>query len=79
MAPRIGTFLFFFGVCLIVLFILTDLASQPNFAYFLLGAVAIITGGVLWWRTPSGEAPPPPPGRFRMLKNLSNRAKPKKK
>jgi len=78
MAPRIGTFLFVLGFCLILFFILTDLASKPNFAYFFFGAIALIGGALLWWRAPSG-APPPNSGRFRLLKNISKRAKPKKK
>jgi hypothetical protein len=78
MGPRIGTFLFIVGFCMVAMFILSDLASQPNFIYFFLGAVAVIGGALLWWRTPSG-APPPPPGRFRLLKSLKNRGKPKKK
>jgi len=79
MAARIGTFLFVVGLLLIVLFILTDLASQPNFAYFFLGALAIIGGAVLWWRAPAGGPPPPESGRFRLVKNISKRAKVKKK
>jgi hypothetical protein len=78
MGQRIGTFLFFLGFCLIVLFVLTDMATKPNFIYFFLGAIAIVGGGLLWWRAPSGP-PPPNTGRFRLIKNISNRAKPKKK
>lgn len=74
MSARIGTFLFLFGFLLIVFFVLTDLANQPNFVYFILGALAIIGGAILWWRVPGG-APPPPSGRFRILKNLASRGK----
>jgi hypothetical protein len=79
MAPRIGTFLFAVGICLIVFFVLTDLAGQPNFAYFIFGAAGLIGGGVLWWRAPSGGPPPPPTGRFRLVKKITSRPKPKKK
>jgi hypothetical protein len=80
MSARIGSFLFLLGFILVIFFVLTDLANQPNFLYFILGAFAVIAGAFLWWRIPGG-APPPPSGRFRLLKNLSTRGKqpPKKK
>jgi hypothetical protein len=74
MTARFGTFLLAFGLLLIVFFVLTDVADQPNFAYFVFGALAVIGGVLLWWRVPGG-ASPPTSGRFRLLKNLSNRKK----
>jgi hypothetical protein len=76
--PRIGTFFMVVGFALIVLFVLTDIANSPQFGYFFLGALGVVGGVLLLWRTP-GAPPPPPSGRFRLLKNISNRNKAKKK
>jgi hypothetical protein len=76
--PRVGTFFMLVGFALIVLFVLTDIADAPQFGYFFLGALGVTAGVLFLWRAP-GTPPPPPSGRFRVLKNISNRNKAKKK
>ena len=76
MGPRVGTFFFIVGLGLIALFILSDMSDRPQFIYFLLGLVGILVGVAFWWKAPSGP-PPPPSGRFRLLKTMGSRA-PKK-
>ncbi len=73
---RLGTFLFVIGVALVGLFILSDYGDKPEFGFFFLGVVCVLSGAVLWWRSPSRGAPPAQPsGRFRMVKSLMNRSK----
>jgi hypothetical protein len=78
MSDRIGIFFFLIGVCLMAFFILTIVAGEPVFGYFFFGALAIIAGGVKWWRAPTSPRNPDTE-HFRMVKNLSNRGKSKKK
>jgi hypothetical protein len=72
LGQRIGTFLFFVGLLLIVLFVLTDMSGKAQFGYFALGVLGILGGVMLWWRAPSAP-PPPPSGRFGLINNLKKR------
>lgn len=80
LGQRIGTFLFIVGLFLIALFILTDLGNKPQFGYFALGVLGVLGGVALWWRAPSGP-PPPPSGRFGIIRKFNkggaNKAKKK--
>lgn len=70
---RIGTFLFWLGFILLFLFIFSDVADQPAFGYFCSGALCLVIGAVLWWRSP--RPPSEPPARFRILKKMMKNRK----
>ena len=61
---RIGTFFIVIGVGLLILFIASDLANQPDFDYFFLSMISIGFGWLLRRRKP----PPPSAGRFSMFR-----------
>lgn len=63
---RIGTFLFMVGLLLIGLYVISDAAKTPVCNYLLFGVVLAGIGIALWVRNPG--APPPPSGRFRLLR-----------
>ncbi|RME89173.1 MAG: hypothetical protein D6770_05245 [Anaerolineae bacterium] len=71
--PRIGTFFVIVGVGLIALFAISDFAGMTNFDYFFLG-MFVIGLGVLFRRR---AAPPPPSGRFSILRKLREMMSPK--
>lgn len=70
---RIGLFFFWVGVVLVFLFIFSDIAGQPAFRYFFIGALLVIIGAVIWWRSPA--APAEPADRFRTIKKLLKKKK----
>ena len=77
---RFGTFFLVIGLAMVGLFILSDASNQPQFGLFFLGVVGVLGGVVLWWRAPTRSAlPPKPSGRFRLVRSLVNRSKPRKK
>ena len=68
---RTGTFFIVIGVGVLILFIASDYANQPNFDY-LFWAVLSITIGILLRRR---KPPPPPSGRFSMLHKTPKHSK----
>ncbi len=70
---RIGTYLVLIGVVLIFMFIFSDVAGKPAFGYFFLGALSMVVGVALWWRSPA--PPSEPPARFRTMRRLMKRDK----
>ena len=77
-SSRFGTFFLVIGILLVFLFIFSDVAGQPTFAYFCGGVACVMLGVFLWWRSPPGP-PPEPHGRFRTVKKFLDRSKSKKK
>lgn len=71
MSSRIGCFFMFLAVLVLVVFMASDVAGTPNLGY-LCGGVALLLIGFAFWK--SAYTPPPPSGRFRIL-----RGKPKDK
>ncbi len=72
---RIGTFFIVLGVGLIVFFVISDFAGMTDFDYFFLGML-FVGLGVLFRRR---AAPPPPSGRFSVLRKLREMMQPKSK
>jgi hypothetical protein len=64
LASRMGTFLIVLGVGVLILFVLSDLAKQPDFD-FLFGAVLLLSVG---WLLQRRRPPPPASGRFSLLR-----------
>jgi hypothetical protein len=74
---RFGIFFIAVGGLFVFLFIFSDMAGEATFSYFVLGAVGVLLGIVLSWRT----APPPqrqPSGRFVAVRKVLQRSKKKK-
>ncbi len=74
MRKPLGSFLFFVGLILLVLFVFSDIAEQPQFGLFAGGAVCLILAVALWLTSPR-PAPGEPPARFRTVKKLIQRKK----
>ena len=67
---RLGNLLIMIGLLMIMLFIFSDLAKDPQFKYFLYGFVSFLAGIILKISNKS-QQPPQPTGRFRILKRRS--------
>jgi len=63
---RVGTFFLTMGFGTFILFVLSDIADQPDFD-FLFGALLLIGGG---WYLRRNKVKPAPSGRFSLLKRL---------
>lgn len=63
---RIGTFFVLLGVALVALFVLSDLAQQPDFRLLILGGLGILLGFLLRWSSPPPERPLS--SRFRLFR-----------
>jgi 4-amino-4-deoxy-L-arabinose transferase-like glycosyltransferase len=72
---KIGRFLLFIGLILLVVFFATDQAKNPSYAYFCIGAVVVILGGLLMVR---GHQPPAESMRFRTLRRWREQQKVRK-
>ncbi len=62
---RLGSFLIFIGLILLVIFFAINQATHPNYAYFCVGIVILVLGGLLLVR---GHKPPAESMRFRTLR-----------
>jgi 4-amino-4-deoxy-L-arabinose transferase-like glycosyltransferase len=62
---KIGRFLFFIGLILLVIFFAVDQSKNPSYGYFCVGIVVAILGGILMAR---GHQPPTESMRFRTLR-----------
>jgi hypothetical protein len=62
---KIGRFLLFIGLILLVVFFAMDQAKHPSYAYFCIGVIVVLLGGVLVLR---GQQPPEESMRFRTLR-----------
>lgn len=72
--PRIGTFLILLGIFALIFFLASDFASSPEFDWLFVGMVLMGLG--IWLRRRA--APPPPAGRFGMLRKMREDAKKRK-
>jgi hypothetical protein len=75
MAWRIGVYLLFISVILLVIFFGTDQVRQPVYGYFCLGMLLFLLGGYLMWRgytRPSIQSQ-----RFRLLRGSKEKKKSK--
>jgi len=68
---RLGNFFTIVGAALVALFVIIDLGDKPAFAYFFFGLVSVLLGLYLRWRSPN--QPPPPAGRFTIIKKMRER------
>jgi len=62
---KIGRFLLFIGLILLVIFFAMDQAKHPSYGYFCIGIIVVILGGLLMIR---GHKPPAESMRFRTLR-----------
>jgi hypothetical protein len=70
MTGRVGRFLLFLGLVLMVVFFASDLAQSPRFDLFFFGLGAVVVGILL---IRSDRKPRPPSRRFRLLRMLFGR------
>lgn len=63
---RVGTFFAVIGAGVFMLFVMSDIANQPEFDYFF-GAMILLALGFYLRRK---KAPPPPSGRFGWVKGV---------
>jgi Na+/melibiose symporter-like transporter len=62
---KIGRFLFFIGLILLVVFFAMDQAKHSAYGYFCVGVIVVFLGGILMLR---GQRPPDESMRFRTLR-----------
>ncbi len=62
---KIGRFLFFIGLILLVVFFAMDQSKHPAYGYFCAGVIVVFLGGMLMLR---GQQPPGESMRFRTLR-----------
>jgi hypothetical protein len=72
---KIGKFLFFIGLILLVVFFAMDQSKHPAYGYFCVGAVTTFLGGLLMMRS---QRPPAESMRFRTLRKWRNQMKERK-
>jgi sugar phosphate permease len=72
---KIGRFLFFIGLILLVIFFTVNQAKNPSFGYLCSGVVVLILGALLMWR---GQQPPAESMRFRTLRKWREQQKQRK-
>lgn len=72
---KIGRFLFFIGLILLVIFFTMDQAIHPAYSYLCVGVVVVILGAILMLR---GQQPPAESMRFRTLRRWREQQKERK-
>lgn len=73
-AARMGKFFIFLSFVLFLLFSVSDQAGRPDFDYFFSSVISLAFGLYLRRKVPK----PPPPERFRLLRNWREKRKEKK-
>ena len=63
---RVGTFFLVLGIGTFILFVLSDIAEKADFDYLFVALLLIGIG----WVMRRKKAPPPPSGRFSLLKRF---------
>jgi hypothetical protein len=71
LVPRIGTFFILVGIGLIILFMASDFANQPDFDYLFLGLIGLGIGYLFRRRA----ARSPASGRFGALRRMRTKKK----
>ncbi len=69
---KLGRFLIFISLILLVIFFATDQAKHPSYGYFCIGLVLLILGGSLVAR---GHQPPAESARFRTVRRWREQLK----
>lgn len=72
---KIGRFLFFIGLILLVVFFAVDQSLHPSYGYFCVGVIVVLLGGLLMLR---GQPPPAESMRFRTLRKWREQQKQRK-
>jgi sugar phosphate permease len=72
---KLGRFLFFIGLILLVIFFTIDQATHPTYGYLCAGLVVVILGAVLMLR---GQPPPTDSMRFRTIRRWREQQKERK-
>lgn len=67
---QIGQFFLFVGLLVLMIFLITDWAGSPGYAYLCSGIAGLLLGISLMWL---GRNPAQTPERFRMIHGLRRR------
>jgi hypothetical protein len=73
---KIGRFLFFIGLILLVVFFAVDQSLHPSYGYFCGGVIVLLLGGILMLR--GQKSPPDESMRFRTLRRWREQQKERK-
>ena len=73
---KAGGFLIGLGIFLLILFVISDSANQPDFGILAGGFGCVVAGGFFIVTHPAPEPPPSP--RFRVLKRRKDEPKPRR-
>jgi hypothetical protein len=73
---KAGGFFIGLGVFLVILFVISDSARQPEFGILAGGAGCFLLGGFILATHPAPEPPPSP--RFRVIKRRKDEPKPRR-
>jgi uncharacterized membrane protein YiaA len=73
---KLGRFLFFIGLVLLVVFFAIDQSKSPTYGYFCAGLVTVLLGAVLMLR--SRQPPPDESMRFRTVRRWREQMKQRK-
>ena len=72
---RIGQFVFFLGFLGLIVFIATDQADMPKYAFLCVGIPLLILGGYLMW---TNRNPAEPSQRFSAFRKMSEKSQKKR-
>lgn len=71
---RVGTFFMIMGGAAFILFVTSDIADQVDFDFLFIAMLLIFIG----WNFRRNKAPPPPAGRFSVIRKMRENAKNKR-
>ena len=76
MLKRAGQYVFWLGLFVVLLFIVSDAVHTPEYELLLYGVIAVFVGAYLWRL---GRTPAPPSERFRTIRKIATRSRRVKK
>jgi hypothetical protein len=71
---RIGEYLLFIGLIVLIVFFITDQVDAPNYWFFCSGVLIVLIGAFYMWH---GRIPPEKAERFRMFRRMKEKQKKK--
>lgn len=74
---RVGRFLFFVGIIVLMVFLVTDQLKNPDYRYFCCGVLLLGLGGYAIWRSRSSPTRTNRFGLFRKKQNTDDQGKQK--
>jgi hypothetical protein len=72
MLKRAGQYVFWLGIFVVLLFVVSDAVHTPEYELLLYGVIAVFVGVYLWRQ---GRTPAAPSERFRTLRRITSRTR----